>query len=86
MYFWTLNSNMFPEFLYHPHFSLQVKGWNLLPQDTEVFFTVGAVKNLRISSPRKMVYCFAMMFVPLRKFLAMNVIQSSGTCSLIRQK
>jgi len=19
MYFWTLNSNMFPEFLYHPH-------------------------------------------------------------------
>jgi hypothetical protein len=26
MYFWTLNSNMFPEFLYHPHFSLQVKG------------------------------------------------------------
>ena len=26
MYFWTLNSNMFPEFLYHPHLSLQVKG------------------------------------------------------------
>ena len=26
MYFWTLNSNMFPEFFYHPHFSLQVKG------------------------------------------------------------
>jgi len=22
MYFWTLNSNMFPEFIYHPHFSL----------------------------------------------------------------
>ena len=22
MYFWTLNSNMFPEFLYHPHLSL----------------------------------------------------------------
>ena len=21
MYFWTPNSNMFPEFLYHPHFS-----------------------------------------------------------------
>jgi len=20
MYFWALNSNMFPEFLYHPHF------------------------------------------------------------------
>ena len=26
VYFWTLNSNMIPEFLYHPHFSLQVKG------------------------------------------------------------
>jgi len=26
MYFWTLNSNIFPEFLYHPHLSLQVKG------------------------------------------------------------
>jgi hypothetical protein len=22
MYFWTLNSNNFPEFLYHPHISL----------------------------------------------------------------
>jgi hypothetical protein len=22
MYFWTLNSNMFPEFLYHPHLLL----------------------------------------------------------------
>ena len=22
MYFWTVNSNIFPEFLYHPHFSL----------------------------------------------------------------
>jgi hypothetical protein len=22
MYFWTLNSNMFPEFLYYPHLSL----------------------------------------------------------------
>jgi hypothetical protein len=22
MYFWMLNSNMFPEFLYHPHLSL----------------------------------------------------------------
>ena len=26
MYFWTLNSNMFPEFLYHPHLLLKVKG------------------------------------------------------------
>jgi len=26
MYFWMLNSNMFTEFLCHPHFSLQAKG------------------------------------------------------------
>jgi hypothetical protein len=26
MYFWTQNSNVFPEFLYHPHLSLKVKG------------------------------------------------------------
>ena len=32
-----------------------------------------AMKNSRISSPRKMVSCFTMMFVPLWKFLAMNV-------------
>jgi len=25
MSFWKLNSNTFPEFLYHPHLSLQVK-------------------------------------------------------------
>jgi len=32
------------------------------------------------------VSCFAMMFVPLWKFLAMNISQISGACSLIRQK
>ena len=51
-------------------------------------FTVGAMKNSRISSPRKMMACFAMMFVPLWKFLAMNtsITQTNGACSLIRQK
>ena len=64
----------------------RLKAWNLLHQDTKVCFTAGAIKNSRISSPRKMVLCFAMMFVPLWKFLAMNITQISGTCSLIRQK
>ena len=36
--------------------------------------------------PWKMVSCFAMMFVLLWKFLAMNIIQISGACSLIHQK
>jgi hypothetical protein len=49
-------------------------------------FTVGARNNSRISYPRKMVSCFAMMFVPLWKFMAMNITQISGACSMIRQK
>jgi len=61
-------------------FRTRLKGWNLLRQDTS------AMKNSRISFPRKMVSCFAMMFVPLWKFLVMNITQISGACSLIRQK
>jgi len=64
----------------------RLKGWNLLHQDTKVCFTVGTMKNSRISSPRKMVECFAMTFVPLWKFLTMNLTQISGPCSLIHQK
>jgi len=65
----------------------RLTGWNFLRQDTKVFFfTVGAIRNSMISSPRKKVSCFAMMFVPLWKFLAMNITQISGACSLIRQK
>jgi len=41
VYFWTLNSNIFPEFLYHQHLLLQVNGWNLLPQDIKVCFYRG---------------------------------------------
>ena len=36
VYFRALNSNMFPEFLYHPHLSLQVKGWYILRRDTKM--------------------------------------------------
>ena len=145
MYFWTLNSNIFPEFLYHPHLSLRdsqaseedvgqannnmdrdptfagasssneqhlltqgdlndkvrdlnlsnkkaelldsrLKGWNLLRQDRKVCFTVGAMKNSRISSSGKMVSFFSMMFFPLCKFSVMNITQINGAFSLIRQK
>ena len=64
------------------HLGSWLKGWNLLRQDTKV----GAMKNSRISSPWKMVSCFAMMYVLLWNFLAMNKTQISGACSLIRQK
>jgi len=46
---------------------------------------VGAEKNSMISSPWKVVSCFAMMFVPLWKFLAMNITWNSGAFSLICQ-
>ena len=46
---------------------------------------MGAMKN-SISSPWKMVSCFAMMFVLLWEFLSMYVTQVSGACSLICQK
>ena len=45
--------------------------------------TVGVIKNSRIASPRKLVSCFGMMFVPLWHFLAMNIAQISGAFSLI---
>jgi hypothetical protein len=64
----------------------RLKRWNLLRQETKVCFPVGAMKISGISSPRNVVSCFAMMFVPLWKFLAMNITQISGACSLIRQK
>jgi len=38
MYFWMLNSNMFPEFLYHPHLLLQIKGLkSSVPEHLDVF-------------------------------------------------
>jgi len=87
MYFWTLNSNMFAEFLDRPHLSLQVKRAGIFCARTlRCAFTVGAIKILRISLPRKMVLCFATMFVPLWKLMTMNITQISGACSLIRQK
>jgi hypothetical protein len=67
-------------------FRSRLKGWNLLRQDTKVCFYRGRYEELRISSPRTMMSCFAMMFVPLWKLLAMNITQINGACSLIRQK
>ena len=38
---------MFPEFLYHPHLSLQGKGWNLLRQDTKMCFYRGRQEEFK---------------------------------------
>ena len=48
-------------------------------------FTVEAIKNSRFSSPRNIVSCFAMMFVLLWEFLAMNN-PDQWRLFLIRQK
>jgi len=56
-----------------------LKGWNLLRQDTKVCFYCGCHEEFKEQ-------CFAMTFVLLLKFLAMNVTQISDACSLIGQK
>jgi len=38
VYFWMLNSNMFPEFLFHAHLSLQVKGLESFAPEHEGVF------------------------------------------------
>ena len=44
------------------------------------------MKNSKISSPRKIVLRFAMIFIPLWKSLAMNITPIGGACSLIHQQ
>jgi hypothetical protein len=46
----------------------ELNGWNILRDETKVCFSLGAMMNSMISSPRKMLSCFAIMFVPLWKF------------------
>jgi hypothetical protein len=64
----------------------KLKRWNLYARRLRCVFPVGAMKNSRISSPRRTVSCFAMMFVRLWMFLIMNLIHISGASSLICQK
>jgi len=64
----------------------RLKGWNLLCQDTKVCLYRRCHEEFKNFFLWKMVLCFAMMFVPLWKFLAMNITHISGTCSLIHQK
>jgi len=78
---------MFPEFLYLTHtFRSSLKGWNLLLQDTKVCFYHGHHEEFKDFFSQEDGVVFGMMFVPLWKFLAMNVTQIRGACSLIRQK
>jgi len=65
--------------------SSKLKGWNLLRQDTKVSFYPGRQEDFKDFFSWKVVSCFAMMFVLLWKFLAMNITQNYGTCSLICQ-
>ena len=68
-------------------FRLQVKGLESSASGHEgVIFAMGNMKNSKVSSPLKMVPCFAMMFVALWKFWAMNITQISGACSLVHSK
>jgi len=61
----------------------RLKGWNLLRQDTKVCFYRGRREEFKDFFYQEV---GAMMFVPFWKFLAMNITQICGACSLIRQK
>ena len=76
----------FPNFSITHNFRSRLKAWIICARTLRSVFTVGAMKYSRISSLRKMVICFAMMFDPLWKFLVMNITQISGDCSLISEK
>jgi len=64
----------------------RLKGWNLLRQDNKMCFYRGRHEEFKDFYSQEDGECFAMISVPLWKFLAVNVTQISGTCPLIRQK
>jgi len=63
----------------------RLKGWNLLCQDTKVCFYCGRHEEFKDFFSQEDGVVFAMMFVPLWKFLATNLTQISGAFSLIHQ-
>ena len=67
-------------------FCCRLKGWNLLRQDTNVCFYRGRHEELMDFFSQEDGIVFGVMFVLLWKFLAINITQIIGTCSLIRQK
>jgi len=86
MYFWKLNSNNFPESLYHPHLPLRVKGLETsAPEHCGVFYR-GRREEFEDFFSLEDSVVFAMTFVPLRNILAKNITQICGAFSLIRQK
>ena len=59
MYFWTLNSNIFPEFSITHTFRSRLKGWNLLRRDTKVCFYRGSHEEFKdfFSQEDGVVFC-----------------------------
>ena len=64
----------------------RLKGWNLLCQDTKVCFYCGCHEEFKDFFSQEGGVMFCNVLVLLWKFLAMNITQISGACSLIRQK
>jgi len=60
-------------------FRSKLKGWNLLLQHTKVCFYRGRHEEFKDFFSQE--DGFATMFVPLSKFLAMNITHISGACS-----
>ena len=58
MYIWRLSSNVFPEFLYHPHPSLHVKGLKSLCQGTKACFYDGRNEEFKDFTSKEDVVLF----------------------------
>jgi hypothetical protein len=67
-------------------FLSRLKGWNLLLQDTKICIYRGRHEEFKDFFSREDGVVICNDVVQLWKFLAMNITQTSGACSLIRQK
>ena len=86
MYFWTLNSNIFPESSTTHIFCSRSKGWNLLRQDSKVCFYRGRHEEFKDFFSQKDGGVFCSDVCSVMEVLGLNITQISGACLFIRQK
>ena len=61
----------------------RIKGWNLLRQDTKLCFYLGRHEEFKDFFSQEDGVTFCNYVCSVMEFLAMNVTQFSGACSLI---
>ena len=86
MYFWTLNSNIFPEFLYYPPLSLQVKGLESPAPGHQGVFYRGRHEEFNYFFSLEDDALFCNYLCSGMEFLRYETNPDQWRCSLIRQK